>query len=83
MINSMLDKGDNYAFTQYLISLNSEPESIFVDYSHLAKTPLDISKIRMRNWRGLLSGPYSMVGIMSLIFIVVSRFTLAKGETIG
>ena len=83
MINSMLDKGDNYAFTQYLISLNSEPESIFVDYSHLAKTPLDISKIRMRNWRGLLSVPYSMVGIMALIFIVVSRFTLAKGEAIG
>ncbi len=83
MINSMVDRDDNFTFMKYLISLNGEPESILIDYSHLAKTPLDISKMRLRSGRELLSSPYSMVGIMALIFIVVSRFTLMKGETIG
>lgn len=29
----------------------------------------------------MLSSPYAMVGIMFLVFIVVSRITIRKGET--
>ena len=82
MINSMVGRDDNYAFMKYLINLNGEPESILIDYSHLTKTPLDISKMRIRTGREMLSSPYAMVGIMFLIFVVVSRITLRKGETI-
>ena len=82
MINSMVGRDDNYAFMQYLINLNGEPESILIDYSHLTKTPLDTSKMGLRSGREMLSSPYAMVGIMFLIFVVVSRITLRKGETI-
>jgi hypothetical protein len=78
----MVDRDDNYAFMQYLISLNGEPESILIDNSHLAEAPLDISKKGLRSGREMLSSPYALVGIMALIFIVVSRYTLGKGETV-
>jgi hypothetical protein len=77
----MVDRDDNYAFMKYLTNLDGEPESILIDYSHLAKTPLDISKMRIQTGREMLSSPYAMVGIMFLVFIVVSRITIRKGET--
>jgi len=80
MINSMVERDDNYAFIQYLISLNGEPENILIDYSHLTQAPLDISKMRIRSGREMLSSPYAMVGVIFLVFIVVSRITLGKGD---
>ena len=82
MINSMVGRDDNYAFMQYLISHNGEPESILTDLAHLTKAPLDASKMGLRSGREMLSSPYALVGIMALIFIGVSRYTLGKGETI-
>ena len=82
MINSMVGRDDNSQFMNYLINLNGEPESILIDNSHLTETPLDISKVRLKSGRESLSSPYSMVGIMGLIFIAVARFTLGKGEII-
>ncbi len=82
MINSMVDRDDNYAFIQYLISRNDQEMNIQIDNSHLTEAPLDISKVRLRNGREMLSSPYALVGIMALIFIVVSRYTLGKGETL-
>lgn len=82
MINSMVGRDDNYAFIQYLISHNGEQESILIDRSRLTEAPLDISKKGLRSGREMLSSPYALVGIVALIFIVVSRYTLGKGETI-
>ena len=82
MINSMVDRDDNYTFIQYLIGHNDEPENILIDRSHLTKAPLDVSKMRLRSGREMLSSPYALVGIVALIFIVVSRYTLGEGETI-
>ena len=82
MINSMVGRDDNYAFMQYLTSHNGEEMSILIDRSHLTKAPLDVSKIGLRSGREMLSSPYALVGIVALIFIVVSRYTLGKGETI-
>ncbi len=44
MINSMVDRDDNYAFTQYLINRNDQEMNIQIDNSHLTEAPLDISK---------------------------------------
>ena len=82
LINSMVDRDDNYAFIQYLISHNGENISIFIDNTHLTEVPLDVSKTRLRSGRKMLSSPYSLVGIVALIFITVSRYSLGKGEII-
>ena len=83
LINSMVGRDDNYAFIQYLISHNGGQESILIDNSHLTEAPLDVSKMGLKSGREMLSSPYALVGVMALIFIAVSRFTLRKGETIG
>ena len=82
MINSMVGRDDNYAFIQYLIGNNGEQKSILIDNSHLTEAPLDVSKMRLRSGREMLSSPYALVGIVALIFMVVSRYTLGKGETV-
>ena len=82
MINSMVDRDDNYAFIQYLISHNGEEMDALIDRSHIAKAPLDISKMRLRSGREMLSSPYALVGIIALIFVGVSRYTLWKGESL-
>ncbi len=80
IISSMVGKDENYQFIRYLTSNDSE---ILIDRSHLSKTPLDVSKIKLLDARAVLSNPYALVGITALIFVVVSRYTLWKGETIG
>lgn len=82
LINSMVGRDDNYAFVRYIINYNGEPKSILIDYSHLTKAPLDVSKMGLRSGREMLSSPYALVGVMALVFIAVSRFTLRKGETL-
>ncbi len=83
IINTMVGRDDNYAFTKYLTSHNDEQENILIDRSHLTKTPLDVSKTRLLGAREALSSPYALLGITAMIFAVVSRYTLKKGETIG
>ncbi len=80
MINSMVDRDDNYAFIQYLISHNGEEMDVLIDNSHLTEAPLDTSKKGLRSGREMLSSPYALVGIIALIFVGVSRYTLWKGE---
>lgn len=82
MINSMVGRDDNYGFIRYLTRSKGEQGELLVDYSHLTKAPLDVSKTRLINAREVLSSPYAVVGITALIFVVVSRYTLKKGETI-
>jgi len=82
MINSMVGRDDNYSFIRYLTRYEGEQGEFLVDYSHLTKAPLDVSKTRLIDTRKVLSSPYALVGITALIFVVVSRYTLKKGETI-
>ena len=83
IISSMVDRDDNYQFIEYLTTRNGEQDDILVDRSHLSKTPLDISKSRLIDVREILSSPYALVGITALVFAVVSRYTLQKGESNG
>ena len=83
MINSMVGRDDNYSFIRYLTGHEGEQKGMLVDSSHLTKAPLDVSKTRLINTRGMLSHPYALLGITAMIVVVVSRYTLKKGETIG
>ncbi|GAI81740.1 unnamed protein product, partial [marine sediment metagenome] len=81
MTNSMVGRDDNYNFMKYLTSPNGERVGVLIDNSHLTKTPLDVSKTRLTGVREILSTPYPLLGIVALIFVVVSRYTLKKGES--
>jgi hypothetical protein len=82
-INAMVDRDDNYAFVNYLAG-DIANRTIMIDRSHLTKTPLDVSKIRLTDTREWLSSPYALLGITALVFVMVSRTTVAKkGGTLG
>jgi len=83
VINSMVGRDDNYGFIRYLTYDKGEQREVLIDHSHLTKTPLDVSRTRLISTREALSSPYALVGITVMIFAVVSRYTLKKGEIIG
>ena len=82
-INAMIGRDDNYDFIKYLTHYGGEQNRILVDRSHLIQTPLDVSKARLINAREILSSPYALVGIIAIIFVAVSRYTLKKEKSIG
>jgi len=81
MINSMVGRDDNYNFMKYLTTHEGKQKAILVDISHLTKAPLDVSKMRLTGVREILSTPYPLLGIVALVFVIVSRYTLKKGES--
>ena len=83
IISSMVDRDDNYRFIEYFTGYNDEAKGVLIDRSHLSKTPLDVSKLRLIDTRAILSSPYALVGITAVIFVIVSRYTLPKGESSG
>jgi hypothetical protein len=83
MINSLYQKDDNLLFVKYLTGYEAGTEKILVDSSHLSTTPLDVSKIRLLEIRQMLSNPYAILGILLLVFLAVSVYTLRKGEILG
>lgn len=83
IINSMVSRDDNYCLIRYLITDNDKQQNILVDGSHLKKTSLDVMKTRLIDAREILSTPYPIIGIVALLFVVVSKYTLKMGETSG
>jgi hypothetical protein len=83
MINSLYQKDDNLLFLKYLTDYEAGTERILVDSSHLSTTPLDVSKIRLLEIRQMLSDPYAVLGILLLVFLTVSVYTLRKGDILG
>ncbi len=81
IINSMVNRDDNYAFIRYLAAGNGKLGSILVDRAHLSQTPLDVSKTRLVDTHQVLSSPYTLVAITAVIFAVTARYTLKKGES--
>jgi len=82
LINSMVGRDDNHAFWKYLMGNNADKATIMIDRSHLGQTPLDVSKTRLAGARAVIAGPYGQLGIIALIFIVLSRYMLKKGQTL-
>jgi len=83
VINSIVGRDDNYAFVRYLMGGDGQPESISFATSHLPKTPLDSSKIRLDTLQRVLAGPGGLLGIAAVVFIAVSRYALKKGANVG
>jgi hypothetical protein len=82
IISAMAGRYDNYAFVRYLGN-TATGKNIMVDRSHITQAPLDVSKTRLTNAHKVISNPYIIAGITAILFIVVSRYTLKKGEIIG
>lgn len=83
IISSMVGRDDNYAFIRYLVGSADTGKKVMVDSSHITQTPLDVSKTRLTSAHEMISSPYVVAGITAMLFVVVSRYTLKKGETVG
>jgi len=83
IINSIVDRDDNYAFVRYLTSRIGRQKSILFTTSHLPTTSLDVSKIRLEKLQALLVNPIGLLTTILIVFIAVSRFMPRKGEIIG
>jgi hypothetical protein len=83
IINTMVEKNDNYNFMKYLIYNNGEPVNVLLDRSHLTKSPLDTSKINLAAAREIISNPYTLVGITAVIFAIITGYTYRKGLIVG
>ncbi len=81
LINSMVGRDNNHDFIRYLSK--SDPGKLFIDRSHLSKTPLDASKIGLNHARLALSNPYVLLGIVASIFAITAKFILKRGEGLG
>lgn len=83
MINSLYERDDNLLFLKHLTAFEAGSEEILIDGSHLSTNPLDVSKIRLLEIRQMLSNPYAVLGVLLLVFVVVSVYTLGKGDVLG
>ncbi|MFC1898812.1 DUF4350 domain-containing protein [Chloroflexota bacterium] len=84
VINNMFGKDDNREFLQYLTQNPRVLNSILIsDNSHLVQTTLDKAKIGIKSLRKTLSNPFALLGIIALIFTIVFRYNLKKGETVS
>ena len=83
VISAMIGRDNNYDFIRYLAHYTGEQGRLFVDRSHLIQTPLDVSKARLVSTREALASPYALLGIIAIIFVAVSGYTLKKEKTIG
>ncbi len=68
LINGMIGLDDNLQFVNNVAGLQSANPKIFVDQSHLVKTPLDDAKADISFLYGLVS---STVGTLSLIAVLL------------
>jgi hypothetical protein len=83
LVNSMLVKDDNLLFIQSITGSAVNSGKILVDTSHLVQDPLEITKIKLFGIKGVLSQPYVLLGIVSLVFIFASIYILKTGGSIG
>ena len=83
ILNSMLDQSDNNNFMRYIMQRSGVPSSIVIDRSHLSLAPLDSTKTGLQKARHVIAHPYFLVLLVGLIIILISRYSLKKGEIIG
>jgi hypothetical protein len=80
IINSMAEQDNNAQFVSLLIG---DSGSVLVDRTHLVKSKLDIAKMNLSSLRRVFSSPYAAIGLVIVIFILVSYYTFKKGEIFG
>jgi len=83
LINSMLVKDDNQLFIKNLTGSGTNGTQLLVDTSHLVQDPMETTKSKLVEIKAVLSQPYTIMGIMSLLFILTSIYMLKIGGSIG
>ncbi|MEK7269304.1 MAG: DUF4350 domain-containing protein [Planctomycetota bacterium] len=83
IINSMVNRADNKAFLQQLISLAGENPYVVVDDSHLPQAPLDILKYSWQGVRARVAVPYSQVLLVGIILVLTLMPVWRKGNEVG
>ena len=83
IMNAAAGSNDNNAFVNYLMTSNGTPAKVLFDRSQVTKSPLDASKIQLDNMRGVLSNPYTLVGIVALVFVIITWYIYRRGLLIG
>ena len=83
IMNAAAGSNDNNAFINYLMTSNGTPAKVLFDRSQVTKSPLDASKIQLDNVRGVLSNPYTLVGIVALVFVIITWYIYRRGLLVG
>ena len=83
IMNAAAGSNDNNAFINYLMTSNGTPAKVLFDRSQVTKSPLDASKIQLDNVRGVLSNPYMLVGIIALVFVIITWYIYRRGLLVG
>ena len=83
LINSILIKNNNMLFIKYLTNSDANGEKVILDSSHLAQDPMELTKSKLFRIKQVLSQPYAVLGIVSLLFIISSTYMLKIGGSIG
>jgi hypothetical protein len=69
MVNSMFGRDDNRAFLAHLIGQH-DTGSVLLDVSHLSRTPLDQSKLRLDQARERIAHPYSVAALLGVVVLL-------------
>ena len=83
IMNTAPGTNDNNAFVNYLMTSNGTPTKVLFDRAQVTKSPLDASKIQLDRARGVLSNPYTLVGITALVFVIITWYIYRRGLLIG
>jgi hypothetical protein len=80
LINGMLYREDNLAFTRYMLERSADTALVALDRGHLEGQRLDVSKTKLAGIRRSLIDPYIMLGIAALMLLASATYTLKKED---
>jgi hypothetical protein len=83
IMNAVPGTNDNNAFLTYLINSNGTPDTVLFDRANMPNAPLDMAKIALANLRRIISEPYVLLGIVGLVFVIITGYTYRRGLLIG
>ena len=83
IMNAVPGTNDNNAFLTYLINSNGTPDKVLFDRANMPNAPLDIGKLALDNVRRIMSEPYVLLGIIALVFVIITWYTYRRGLLIG
>jgi hypothetical protein len=83
IMNAAPGTNDNNAFINYLMNASGAPATVLFDRAQVTKSTLDVSKIKLSTARGVLSNPYTVVGLTALVFVIITWYLYRRGLVIG
>jgi hypothetical protein len=83
LINGMIGLDDNLQFVNNVAGLQSASPEIFVDQSHLPKTPLDDAKADIAVVYGVVSSPVGTLSLIAVILVLSLNSIWRKGGRFG